>query len=90
MQKTKSQLTKKEVEAYKKIGKDIISFKRRIKQRALKKTYRQKRQMQLFSLQSSENDFLQTVTRENIKGDFEKWKIFCERERDCMLLGVRI
>lgn len=39
---------------------------------------------------SAKADFLQTVTRENPKGDFEKWKIFCKRESDLMMLGVRI
>ncbi len=31
-----------------------------------------------------------TRTAENIKGDFEKWKIVCDRKRDCMRLGVLI
>ena len=31
-----------------------------------------------------------TRTAENIKGDFEKWKIVCDRRRDCMRLGVLI
>ena len=44
----------------------------------------------LIAYKAAKNDFLQTVTRENIKCDFEKWKIFCERERDCMLIGVSI
>lgn len=26
----------------------------------------------------------------NIKGDFEKWKILCDRKMDCMRLGVII
>lgn len=34
--------------------------------------------------------FLETVTSENLKGDFEKWKIFCGKKADCMKLGVRI
>ena len=32
----------------------------------------------------------QTRTADNINGDFEKWKIVCEKQRDCMLLGVII
>lgn len=36
------------------------------------------------------NEWENTRTTEDIKGDFEKWKAFCERKRDCMLLGVRI
>lgn len=36
------------------------------------------------------NEWPDTRTVENMKGDFEKWKAFCERKRDCMLLGVRI
>lgn len=35
-------------------------------------------------------DFMATVTKENIKGDFEKWKIFCNAKADCMKLGCRI
>lgn len=34
--------------------------------------------------------WMETVTKENIKGDFEKWKIFCDAEAGCMRLGVRI
>lgn len=32
----------------------------------------------------------ETKTAENIKGDFEKWKILCNRKADCMRLGVII
>lgn len=35
-------------------------------------------------------EFMATVTKQNTKGDFEKWKIFCARKADCMRLGVRI
>lgn len=35
-------------------------------------------------------DFMETVTKENIKGDFEKWKIFCKAKADCMKLGCKI
>lgn len=35
-------------------------------------------------------EFMATVTKENIKGDFEKWKIFCNAKADCMKLGCRI
>ena len=35
-------------------------------------------------------DFMTTVTKDNIKGDFEKWKIFCKAKADCMKLGCRI
>jgi hypothetical protein len=31
-----------------------------------------------------------TRTAENINGDFEKWKIVCDRKRDCMRLCVLI
>ena len=34
--------------------------------------------------------WMKTVSKENIKGDFEKWKIFCSAKSDCMRLGVRI
>lgn len=36
------------------------------------------------------NDWKETRTSENIKGDFEKWKILCDRKADCMRLGVII
>jgi hypothetical protein len=36
------------------------------------------------------NEWADTRTAENIKGDFEKWKIVCERKCDCMRLGVLI
>ena len=36
------------------------------------------------------NEWSDTRTVENMKGDFEKWKAFCERKHDCMFLGVRI
>lgn len=35
-------------------------------------------------------DFLSTVTKQNIKGDFEKWKIFCNARLDCIKLGCRL
>lgn len=31
-----------------------------------------------------------TITRENIKGDFEKFKAFKDAERACMMLGIII
>ncbi|MCI8339221.1 MAG: hypothetical protein HFH62_11180 [Lachnospiraceae bacterium] len=34
--------------------------------------------------------FMETISRENIKGDAAKWAEFCEAKRICMLLGVRI
>lgn len=34
--------------------------------------------------------FAETVSRENIKGDPEKWIQFCEAKKACMLLGVII
>ena len=36
------------------------------------------------------NEWADTRTAENIKGDFEKWKILCDRKDDCMRLGVII
>lgn len=36
------------------------------------------------------NEWADTRTAENIKGDFEKWKTVCEKKKVCMLLGVRI
>ena len=44
--------------------------------------------LKLYQLAKAE--FMKTVTKENIKGDFEKWKIFCDMKADCMRLGVRI
>lgn len=34
--------------------------------------------------------FMETVSRENIKGDAAKWAEFCRAKADCMRLGVRI
>lgn len=34
--------------------------------------------------------FIETVNRENIKGDATKWAEFCRAKADCMRLGVRI
>ena len=31
-----------------------------------------------------------TITRDNIRGDFEKFKAFKDAERECMRLGVII
>lgn len=36
------------------------------------------------------NEWENTITAGNIKGDFGKWKVLCERKADCMRLGVRI
>ena len=36
------------------------------------------------------NEWADTRTAENINGDFEKWKVLCDRKRDCMRLGVII
>ena len=36
------------------------------------------------------NEWEETITAENIKGDFEKWKILCDRKADCRRLGVLI
>lgn len=36
------------------------------------------------------SEWQQTRTADNINGDFEKWKIVCDRKRDCMRLGVII
>lgn len=36
------------------------------------------------------DEWADTRTAENIKGDFEKWKIVCDKKRDCMRLGVLI
>ena len=38
----------------------------------------------------SRDEWADTRTSENIKCDFEKWKIVCDRKRDCMRLGVLI
>ncbi len=44
--------------------------------------------LELYKLAKS--DFLATVTKENIKGDFEKWKIFCDKKVDCLKLGIQL
>lgn len=36
------------------------------------------------------NEWADTRTADNIKGDFEKWKILCDRKADCMRFGVLI
>ena len=36
------------------------------------------------------DEWADTRTAENINGDFEKWKIVCDRKRYCMRLGVLI
>lgn len=36
------------------------------------------------------DEWADTRSAENIKGDFEKWKIVCDKKRDCMRLGVLI
>lgn len=35
-------------------------------------------------------EWMKTVSKNNIKGDFEAWKILCDAKADCMRLGVRI
>lgn len=44
----------------------------------------------LAAYKAAKADFLETVTSENLKGDFGKWKFFCSKKADCMKLGVRI
>lgn len=36
------------------------------------------------------NEWVETRTAENIKGDPEKWRVLCDRKMDCMKLGVII
>lgn len=36
------------------------------------------------------DEWADTRTTENIKGDFEKWKIVCDKKRDCRRFGVLI
>ena len=36
------------------------------------------------------NEWADTRTAENVNGDFKKWKVLCDRKRDCMILGVII
>lgn len=44
----------------------------------------------LNAYKAAKMSWLETVSNENIKGDFEKWKVFCGAKADCMKLGVRI
>jgi hypothetical protein len=44
--------------------------------------------LELYKLERAE--FMATITKDNIKGDFEKYKVACDRKEDCMRLGVRI
>ncbi len=45
---------------------------------------------ELTTYQTAKAAWLETVTADNIKGDFEKWKALCRAKADCMKLGVRI
>lgn len=38
----------------------------------------------------AKKEYMGTISKENIKGDFEKFKVFCDRKKECMQLGVRI
>lgn len=44
----------------------------------------------LESYKLAKMEFMATVTKENIKGDWGKWVAFCECKKICMKLGYRI
>lgn len=54
------------------------------------KNLRTSQETALNAYRLAKSEFMATVTKENIKGDFEKWKIFCAAKSDCMKLGCRI
>ena len=47
-----------------------------------------KRALQAYKTAKSE--YAATITKDNIKGDFEKFKAFVDAKRACMMLGVII
>jgi hypothetical protein len=44
--------------------------------------------LELYKMAKAE--FAATITKDNIKGDFGKWKVLCDRKAACMRLGVRV
>ena len=67
---------------YRKVKKvDIMTFEKNLQER-------KNDALKLYQLAKA--DFMATVSKDNIKGDFEKYKVFCDRKADCMRLGVRI
>ena len=52
------------------------------------KDLQSKKEMALQAYKLAKAEYNKTVSRENIKGDFEKWKIFCDAKAECMRLGV--
>ena len=55
----------------------------------MKKLQKQKEEAKAAYIKAR-NEWEETITAENIKGDFEKWKNLCDRKADCRRLGVLI
>ena len=51
---------------------------------------RESKEKALNAYRQAKMAWMETVTKENIKGDFEKWKTLCNVKADCMKCGVRI
>lgn len=56
----------------------------------MNKNLQETRKDALMAYKKAKTEFLNTVTRENIKGDTQKWAKFCDTKLVCMRLGVRI
>lgn len=57
---------------------------------AFKENLQEKKSNAREAYKKSVREWEQTRTRDNINGDFEKWKNVCDKKRDCMRLGVII
>lgn len=55
----------------------------------MEKLERQKAEAKAAYIQACD-EWSGTISAGNIKGDFEKWKVLCEKKRTCMCLGVLI
>lgn len=49
-----------------------------------------KKEEALQAYKLAKTEFMATVTKENINGDFAKWVVFCDCKKICMKLGCRI
>lgn len=52
------------------------------------KSLQEKKNAALQAYKLAKSEYTSTVNKENLKGDFEKWKIFCDAKAECMRLGV--
>lgn len=44
----------------------------------------------LQAYKAAKMEYAATITKDNTKGDFEKFKVFVDAKRACMMLGVII